>query len=109
MLYLLPWYDIPEAHYWVDEEIEVMFLKQGADGFVEGWFLDGNFMRTALMYGQYKTQGLTLDPWSEQVRVGAALDRESDTLYVYLAAEEDWQGRLRFDTPRWPLRTGLAS
>jgi len=100
MLYLLPWFDIPEAHYWVDDEIEVMFLKQRPDGFVEGWFLDGNFVRTALMYAQYKTQGLLLTPWSEVVRVGAALDRDGDVLYVYLAAQQDWQGNLRFDTPR---------
>jgi len=100
MLYLLPWFDIPEAHYWVDDEIEVMFLKQRPTGFVEGWFLDGNFERTTLMYAQYKTQGLYLAPWSESIRVGAALDRDSDTLYVYLAAQEDWEGALRFDTPR---------
>jgi hypothetical protein len=100
MLYLLPWFDIPEAHYWVDDEIEVMFLKQRSDGFVEGWFLDGSFVRTALLYAQYKTQGLSLAPWSESVRMGAALDRDSDTLYVYLAAQGDWQGKLRFDTPR---------
>ncbi len=100
MLYLLPWFDIPEAHRWVDDEVEVMFLKQRFDGFVEGWFLDGNFVRTALMYAQYKTQGLVLSPWSEGVQLGAALDRAGGTLYVYLAAQEDWQGRLRFDAPR---------
>lgn len=100
MLYLLPWFDIPACHYWVDDEIEVLFLKQRSDGFVEGWYLDGNFVRTALLYAQYKTQGLMLDPWQENVRVGAALDRDGGTLYVYLAAQEDWQGRLRFDTPR---------
>jgi hypothetical protein len=43
MLYLLPWFDIPECHYWVDDESEVLFLKQRPDGFVEGWHLDGNF------------------------------------------------------------------
>lgn len=100
MLYLLPWFDVPEARYWVDDEIEVMFLKQRSDGFVEGWFLDGNFVRTALLYAQYKSQGLSVDPWSEGVRVGGAFDRESDTLYVYLAAQEGWEGKLRFDTPR---------
>ena len=109
MLYLLPWFDIPECHYWVDDEIEVLFLKQRPDGFVEGWYLDGNFVRTALMYAQYKTQGLSLDPWRESVRVGAAFDRDSDTLYVHLAAQGDWQGRLHFDTPRhrtiWNLPT----
>lgn len=100
MLYLLPWFDIPEAHYWVDDEVEVMFLKQRCDGFVEGWFLDGNFVRTTLMYAQYKTQGLTLAPWSEGVRMGAALDRDSNVLHVYVAAQGDWDGVLRFDTPR---------
>jgi len=100
MLYLLPWFEIPECQYWVDDEIEVLFLKQRSDGFVEGWYLDGNFVRTALMYAQYKTQGLRLDPWREHVRVGAAFDRDSDTLYIHVAAQEGWRGRLRFDTPR---------
>jgi hypothetical protein len=100
MLYLLPWFDIPEAHYWVDDEIEVMFLKQRSDGFVEGWVLDGNFVRTALMYAQYKTQGLMLDPWSEDVRVGAALDRISGELFVHVASQGNWRGRLTFDLPR---------
>jgi hypothetical protein len=107
MLYLLPWFDVPEAHRWVDDEVEVMFLKQRFDGFVEGWFLDGNFVRTALLYAQYKTQGLGLAPWSEGVRLGAALDRGSGALYVYLAAEEEWDGRLRFDTPRHRAIWGL--
>jgi hypothetical protein len=84
----------------VDDEIEVMFLKQRGDGLVEGWYLDGNFVRTALLYAQYKTQGLGLDPWRESVRVGAAFDRENGMLHVYLAAQEPWQGKLRFDTPR---------
>ena len=100
MLYLLPWFDIPECHRWVDDEIEVLFLKQLDDGFVESWYLDGNFVRTALLYAQYKTQGLRLDPWQESLRLGASLDGENDTLYVHLAAQENWQGKLRFDTPR---------
>jgi hypothetical protein len=41
-----------------------------------------------------------LDPWREDVRIGAALDRDSGTLYVHLVAQEDWSGKLRFDTPR---------
>lgn len=103
MLYLLPWFDIPECHRWVDDEVEVLFLKQQPDGFVENWYLDGNFVRTALMYARYKTQGLMLTPWQENVRLGAALDpRDGGVLYVHLAVatNERWQGRLRFDLPR---------
>jgi hypothetical protein len=100
MLYLLPWFDIPECHAWVDDEIEVMFLKQQESGFVEGWYLDGNFVRTALMYAQYKTQGLMLVPWREDVRVGAVVDGKSDVLYVNVAAQEEWTGKVRFDIPR---------
>jgi hypothetical protein len=109
MLYLLPWYDIPEAHYWVDDEIEVLFLKQQPDGFVESWFLDGNFVRTALLYAHYKTQGLHLEPWSKRVQVGAALDRDSETLYVYVSVQGDWQGKLRFDTQRHRTIWGLPT
>ncbi len=100
MLYLLPWFDLSEGHYWVDDEIEVMFLKQQPDGFVEGWYLDGNFVRTALLYGQYKTQGLMVDQWSSNVRLGAAYEKPTDTLHIYLIADEPWSGALKFDTQR---------
>jgi len=109
MLYLLPWFDIPEAHYWVDDEIEVMFLKQREDGFVEGWYLDGNFARTTMLYALYKTQGLRLTPWSESVRVGASLDRQNDVLYVHLAAQEPWSGKLQFDVPRHRTIWGMPA
>ena len=32
--------------------------------------------------------------------MGAALYRSSDTLYVHLAAQQDWHGKLHFDAPR---------
>ncbi len=100
MLYLLPWVDIPEGHRWVDDEIEVMFAKQLSSGFVEEWYLDGNFSRTTLLYAAYKTQGITYHPWRWDVQVGAAYDRDSEALYVYASAETPWEGRLQFDPPR---------
>jgi len=103
MLYLLPWFDLPECHRWVDEEIEVMFSKQFPSGLVEGWYLDGNFIRTALLYATYKTQGVTSWPWRWDVRVGSAYDREGGALYVYVGAESPWEGLLRFDVPRHRL------
>ncbi|HIE39290.1 MAG TPA: hypothetical protein EYH30_05850 [Anaerolineales bacterium] len=100
MLYLLPWFDIPEAHRWVDDEIEVMFAKQLSSGFVEAWYLDGNFIRTALLYGAYKTQGVTARPWRWDVQLGAAYAPAEEALYIYIGAETAWEGRLRFDEPR---------
>ena len=100
MLYLLPWHKQPDYQEWVDDEIEVLFLKQQQNGFVENWYLDGNFIRTALLYGFYKTQGVRIDPWREDVRLGAAYDEMDNKLYLYLAAENQWEGRIIFDSPR---------
>jgi len=101
MLYLLPWFDIPECHRWVDDEIEVMFDKQLSSGFVEAWYLDGNFIRTALLYATYKTQGVTCWPWRWDVRLGSAYDQsDGGALYIYVGAETPWEGLLRFDGPR---------
>jgi hypothetical protein len=100
MLYLLPWYDNPESQRWVDEESEVLFLKQREDGFIEKWYLDGNFVRTSLLYAFYKTQGMHMLPWREDVRLGAAYDPGQDSLSIFLSSESDWSGKLYFDAPR---------
>jgi len=100
MLYLLPFHPIPEGARWVDDEIEVMFGKQHDDGFVEGWYLDGNFVRTAMLYAHYKAAGVRMVPWSRDVRVGAALDPASGKLFVHASASAPWKGRLVFDNPR---------
>jgi hypothetical protein len=100
MLYFLPWYDIPECQHWVDDEIEVMLEKQSGSGFVEQWYLDGNYIRTALLYATYKTQGIRLTPWQEHVRLGAVYDSDTGELYVHLSADADWEGSLQFDLPR---------
>jgi len=100
MLYLLPWVDLAEGRRWVDDQIEVMFAMQTSSGFIEEWYLDGNFMRTALLYGVYKSQGTTLSPWRWDVRLGAAREREGDGLYIYASADEPWEGMLVFDVPR---------
>ena len=100
MLYLLPWFDIPECHCWVDDEIEVMFSMQASSGFVSKDYLDGNFIRTALLYAGYKTQGTIAQPWREDVSLGAAYDREDRELYVHVSAAAHWEGVLKFDLPR---------
>lgn len=100
MLYLLPWFDDPEFHFWVDDEIEVMFGMQSHAGNVTRGYLDGNFNRTALLYAIYKTQGVTAHPWREDVYLGAAYDKKQKHVYVHLRAVSQWKGVLKFDFPR---------
>ncbi len=90
---------------WIDSEIRDMWRPQQADGVIEGWHGDGNSARTAIMYALWKTQGLTIQPWREDVRLGAVLD--DGKLQVSLIAAKPWRGRLCFDRPRHKLQMGL--
>ncbi len=89
---------VPAAIPWMDYEIRVMWAAQQPDGTIERWHGDGNFARTSIMYALWKTQGLHVEPWRPDVRVGAV--REGERLLVSLAADEAWSGRVRFDRPR---------
>jgi hypothetical protein len=77
-----------------------MFLMQSPSGFIRQQYLDGNFIRTALLYAVYKTQGLIADPWREDLYLGAVYDKTEKELYVYFTAAAEWEGVLRFDVPR---------
>lgn len=96
---------VQSAFAWVESEIRVMWAKQQADGVIEGWHGDGNFARTSLMYALWKTQGCRLEPWRPDLRIGAV--RDGDQLYLSLAADHPWQGRLLFDAPRHRSRMHL--
>jgi dienelactone hydrolase len=87
-----------EGFAWLDKMLPLFLGKQRDDGIVEGWYGDGNYARTALMTAFYFTQGATCQPWRADLRLGAV--REGDTLHLALSAEKDWEGTLRFDTPR---------
>ena len=50
------------------------------------------------MYVLMKSQGVHIEPWRQDVRVGAVLD--GDKVYLSVAAKEPWSGRLVFDKPR---------
>ncbi|MBN1509715.1 MAG: FAD-dependent oxidoreductase [Sedimentisphaerales bacterium] len=89
---------VPGVADWLDSEIQVMWRIQKPDGIIEGWHGDGNFARTTIMYCLWKTQGVTIDPWRQDVVLGADLD--GDTLRIAIRAGEPWQGRLVFDVPR---------
>lgn len=83
---------------WLDSQTKVMWDIQKPDGVIEGWHGDGNFARTTIMYCLWKTKGLTIRPWREDVIFGAVQD--GDTLKITLRAEKPWQGKLIFDVPR---------
>jgi hypothetical protein len=100
---------IPSAAKWIDSETQVMWSMQDSShsnntlkwldsGIIEGWHGDGNFARTTIMYCLWKTQGMTVHPWRSDVKVGAVMN--GTDLMISVSVEEDWQGQLRFDSPR---------
>jgi hypothetical protein len=89
---------VPGVADWLDSEIKVMWAIQKPDGIIEGWHGDGNFARTTIMYCLWKTQGVTIQPWRDDVLFGAV--RTGDEIKIALVAAQPWQGRLIFDTPR---------
>ncbi len=89
---------IEVAAQWIDSQMRIMLAMQGRDGIIGGWHGDGNFARTAIMYALWKQQGVTLQPWREDLRLGAVTQDGETQLYV--AADKPWQGRLVFDAPR---------
>jgi hypothetical protein len=99
---------VPSTAEWIDSEIEVMWQMQdynerrGAawrgSGIIEGWHGDGNFARTTLMYCLWKTQGLYIEPWREDIELGAV--SQDGQVFLSLSADEDWFGRLVADRAR---------
>jgi hypothetical protein len=57
------------------------------------------------MYCLWKTQGLHISNWREDVVYGA--QKAGDTLQVALQASENWEGKLFFDPPRHREVLGL--
>ncbi|MCX6334419.1 MAG: hypothetical protein NT092_08960 [Bacteroidia bacterium] len=89
---------VPSAKEWINSEIKVMWNKQQPSGIIEGWHGDGNFARTTIMYCFWKTGGVYLTPWREDLQVGGVF-RDS-TLYLSIASPSDWSGKLMFDRKR---------
>jgi hypothetical protein len=83
---------------WLDHEIHELWGRQQPDGFIEKWHGDGNFARTTIMYCLWKSQGASVQPWREDVRIGAV--RQGDGVALVLTADRAWAGRVLFDHPR---------
>ena len=97
-LYLVNREPVAEAVEWIESEMTTLVAFQKDGGLVEGAYPDGNWLRTVLLYGFWKTQGVWLEHWEPGVRVGA--ERVGDVLHVSLDADKPWSGRLRFDYAR---------
>lgn len=83
---------------WIDAEIKSMWSKQRPDGVIEGWHGDGNSARTSLMYALWKTEGVTVEPWRDDLRYGAC--RMGGRVFLSIIADKPWKGRLLFDKQR---------
>ncbi len=97
-LYLINREPVPAAMDWVDSEMKVMLAMQRADGLVEDWYGEGNFNRTALLYADWKSEGVHPLLWRPGLKVGAV--RDGGRLLVSLQAPAGWDGRVRFDVAR---------
>ncbi|MBN1815729.1 MAG: hypothetical protein JW828_00120 [Sedimentisphaerales bacterium] len=89
---------MPKTAQWIDADMQVMWAIQKEDGIIEGWHGDGNFARTTIMYCLWKTQGITIRPWREDIIFGAV--QFDGRLYLSLTARKEWTGKLLFDMPR---------
>lgn len=83
---------------WIDYSTKLMWKIQKPDGIVEGWHGDGNFARTTIMYCLWKTKGLTIRPWREDVVFGAV--QNDNVLKISIHSEKKWEGKILFDVPR---------
>jgi hypothetical protein len=73
-IYLVNREPVPEALAWIDSEMAVMLGMQRPDGHIEGWYGEGNFNRTAMLYALMQSRGVRPRHWEPGVRVGAVMD-----------------------------------
>ena len=91
----------PAAEAWLDDQMPVLYGFQDGEGRVVERDLDGNFIRTSLLYGSRLTRGARLDPWPEGGLLGGA--DAGGCLTLAAAARDAWEGRLVLDQPRHRL------
>ena len=95
-IYLVNREPVPEALDWIESEMRVMLGMQRADGHIEDWYGEGNFNRTALLYGYMKSLGVRPVRWEPGVQVGSV--RDGARLVVSLTAPAP--RRIQFDFAR---------
>jgi len=108
-LYLLAREEVPAAAAWADRMTARLLAMQGPDGAIGASYLDGNWLRSILIYGWSLTRGARLSPWHPGVRLGAV--EHGGRLYLALDVADGgpWQGRLALDTPRHRTVFGMST
>jgi len=89
---------VPSAGEWIDSETRVLWDKQQPSGIIEGWHGDGNFARTTIMYCFWKTGGVYLTPWRDDLQIGGIF--RDNKLYLTISSATDWKGKVMFDRKR---------
>ncbi|MDR1723714.1 MAG: hypothetical protein LBR84_07245 [Tannerella sp.] len=86
---------LPETTEWIDSEILNMWDIQKPSGIIEGWHGDGNFARTTLMYCLWKTGGVTIDDWDNNLIYGALV--KDGKIFLTLSSPTERTVRLHFE------------
>jgi hypothetical protein len=97
-LYLLSRVPSVEARAWVDTQIPVLYSFQEPDYSIDDDHLDGNFVRTTMLYALSLTGGAWIEPWRSDVAIGAVVG--DGCMVAAVESARPWLGRLRLDAPR---------
>lgn len=95
----------PKVADWIDSEIRVMWSLQQESGIIEGWHGDGNFARTTIMHNLWKSKGLYVKPWRNDLLLGS--EQKGDSLLITIESGEPWTGKLYFDKERFKENMNL--
>lgn len=107
MLLLLPFAPSREGEAFVDSELPAIFALQDGDGSAGAGYLDGNVIRTALLYAGWKSAGVSPRPPREDLALGAERSPDGTAVTLNLDAASPWSGRLAFDPPRHRLHWSM--
>jgi hypothetical protein len=99
MLLFLAFFDFAEGRDFVDEQVPALWALERPDGSGGAGYLDGNLVRSSLLYAEWKSAGVAARPWRADLALGAARGADGSWV-VSLEAGRPWRGRLRFDLPR---------
>ncbi len=100
-LYLVNRLPNQAASDWMDSEIKHIWKQQTKDGHSDRSYLQGNFIRTSLLYGLMKSKGLSSADWREGLGLGAVVEDKSLVIEILPPqGQANWSGTIRFDSPR---------